>query len=52
MRKTYQFDDLNENPVISRRSHEFEEKGSQRKVVLGISTGQLTDHVYGRRLNT
>lgn len=29
MRKTYQLDDLNENPVISRRRHEFEEKRGQ-----------------------
>lgn len=26
---TYQLDDLNENPVISRGGHEFEEEGGQ-----------------------
>lgn len=44
---TYQLDDLNENPVVGRGGHEFEEKWSQRQVVLGISPSQLADNIYG-----
>lgn len=43
---TYQLDDLNKNPVISRGCHEFEEERGQRQVVLGIPPGQLTDNIY------
>lgn len=49
---TYQLDDLNENPVVSGRSHEFEEEWCQRQIVLGISPSQLTDNVNRCRLDT
>lgn len=49
---TYQLDDLNENPVISRGGHEFEEERCQRQVVLGISPSQFTDNIYCCRLDT
>ena len=43
---TDQLDDLDEDPVVSRGGHEFEEERGQRQVVLGISAGQLTDDIY------
>lgn len=49
---TYQFDDLNENPVVGRGGHEFEEERGQRQVVLRVSSCQLTNYIYCCRLDT
>lgn len=42
---TYQFDDLDEDPVVSGGGHQFKEKGGQGQVVLGVSSCQLTDDI-------
>ena len=47
-----QLDDLDEDPVVGGTGHQLEEQRSQRQVVLGILTRQLTDHVHRRRLYT
>lgn len=48
---SHQFNYLDQHPVVGRVGHEFEERGCQRKVVLWILAGQLTDDVHGSRLH-
>lgn len=48
---TCQFDNLNEDPVVGGGGHELEEERSERKVVLGVTSGQLTDDIDCRRLD-
>lgn len=49
---SYQLNYLNKDPVVGGGGHEFEEQGRQGKVVLGISSGQFTDDIHGRWLDT
>ena len=42
---TCQFDNLNEDPVVGGGGHELEEERGEGKVVLGVTSGQLTDDV-------
>lgn len=49
---TYQFYDLNEDPVVGGGCHEFEEEGREGEVILGILARQLTDDIHRGRLNS
>lgn len=49
---TYQFDNLNEDPVVGGRGHELEKEWGKGKVVLGVASGQLADDVDCCRLDS
>lgn len=48
---SYQLDDLDKDPVVGGRRHEFKEEGCQGKVVLGIPSRQLTYDINRGRLH-
>lgn len=49
---TYQFNNLNEDPVVGRRGHELEKERGKGKVVLGVASGQLADDIDCCRLDS
>lgn len=49
---SYQFDNLDEHPIIRACGHQFEEDGSECEIVLRILPCQFTDHIHGCRLDS
>lgn len=52
MQRTYQLDDLDKHPVVGRGCQKFEELRRKRKIVFGVSPGQLANDVHGSGNNS
>ena len=44
-----QLDNFDQHPVVTGRSQETEEQGSQTQIILGIFSSQFANDIHGRR---
>lgn len=49
---TYQFDNLDEHPIVGWGCHEFEEYWRERKIIFRIFAGQFANHIHCSWLHT
>ena len=43
---SYQLNDFNQHPIVSRAGHQLEEQRCKRQIVLWILPRQLTNNIY------